>query len=130
MEDGDRWTGCECEYCSNEGDIEHCWALQRITELIKEIEKLKSERKEMKINFNQLRVNIVKDYNELINFLNNSIVVDEDTKVVIPAQELIENVNKLKNNIGILCSVYEKDDPDVQDISNKVSLEEFTFMKG
>lgn len=45
---GDEWDGCECEYCSLQGEPEECWALKRINELKKEIKELKGGKMSIK----------------------------------------------------------------------------------
>jgi hypothetical protein len=129
MEDDEKWTGCECEYCSNEGDVEHCWALQRISELKKEIEKIKSGGK-LEIDFNQLRLDTAKNLNDVISMLNSSIVIDEDMdRVVVPVNEIARHINSLRANIGTLLCIYETDNPDIDNVSEKIKIKEFPFLE-
>lgn len=68
----------------------------------------------MKISFDGLRRNIVRDFNSLVSTIKSA-----------PSADLCDDVNNLRASIGCLLSCYDKDQQpdDFNDLSN-VELEE------
>lgn len=82
----------------------------------------------MEIDFNQLRLNTAKNLNDVISMLNSSIVVDEDMDRVV-VHEIARHINSLRTNISTLLCIYETDNPDIDNISEKIKIKEFPFLE-
>lgn len=71
----------------------------------------------MKVDFNNLRLNIIKDYNAIVGKLNDGIVTDPDMKrVVVPLNDLTRDFDNLRNGLVTLGCLYEEGRDDVRDV--------------
>lgn len=78
----------------------------------------------MQVNFNNLRLNAIKDYNALIKTLNRGLCEDIDmTRVVVPAEDIQRQLDNLRNDLVTLGCLEEPGNPDCQVVlTDKVPL--------
>jgi len=77
----------------------------------------------MNINFNQIRKNLMLEYNLLTRRLNNSICKDTDmARVIVPVRELEKHMNNLQSIIGLIACTFDKGNPEFEDVlgDNKI----------
>lgn len=81
----------------------------------------------MKVDFNVLRKNIIKDYNHIVRSLNQAVVEDEDmNRVVIPVTDLKRTLDTLRNGLITLGCLFEPNDPECSCIlSDDTKVEQF-----
>ena len=68
----------------------------------------------MKMDFNNLHINLAKEYNNIINILNNS---------NIKINNIEESLCNIHNSIGALLACY--DNNEIKDLSDKITLIEY-----
>ena len=72
----------------------------------------------MEVNFNNLRTKTCIAYDRLARKLNSSI--NEDGCVEVPAEEIQDQMDDLKQLIGSIAMCYNKDDPDMIDVFEEI----------
>lgn len=76
----------------------------------------------MKINFNNARIRLAENYNQLINVIKYN--KDENDKIGL---EFLEDaLQLLRYSVGIIISTYNNN-PDFKDLSEEIELEEFNL---
>lgn len=73
----------------------------------------------MKVDFNNLRIQLAYAYDKVCRQLNDNI--DENGDVVIPAIELQDRMDELRRLAIMPCHVYREDDPDFISLSDKIT---------
>ena len=67
----------------------------------------------MEVNFNNLRIKMIRNYNSLIKTLNDAIVTDVDMdRVVAPVNDIKRTLDNLRDGIVTLGCLFEKDNDD------------------
>lgn len=72
----------------------------------------------MKIDFNGVRLHAVRAYSALVKELEMSI--DEDNRIVCGADDISDIMNDLRRTIGDIACSYLPDNPDIQDLTDKI----------
>jgi hypothetical protein len=75
----------------------------------------------MDVNFNNVKINIARDYNALIRALNTNII---DGTVEASVSELRPYLDDLRSGVGGLLACY--DDKDMKNLSEEIDLIEFS----
>jgi len=69
----------------------------------------------VEINFNEFRKKIIREYNNIVKKLNNSICEDTDMdRVIIPVEDLRRNIDNFRNYLIILGCLQEEGKSDCQ----------------
>lgn len=84
----------------------------------------------MKVDFNNLRLNLIREYNALVGELNNAIVEDVDmNRVIVPVTDIVRELDNIRTSLVTLGSLYEEGDEECKvvltdDIKLKIFNEE------
>lgn len=77
----------------------------------------------MQVNFNELRLKTIRDYNMLIKKLNGAICEDVDMdRVIIPVDDLTRVFDNMRENLILIASLYEPNDSDCSCISEPITV--------
>jgi hypothetical protein len=78
----------------------------------------------MNVNFTNLRKSAIASYSALTKKLNMSLCTDVDmVRVIVPVEDIRRDMDRLRDSMATLASLYNKDDPDCQVID--VDIPEF-----
>lgn len=73
----------------------------------------------MKVNMNNLRIDLMLSYKHLVNTLNDHI---EDGYINISVDEIKREIDDLKCDIGLLACCYKEGDKDMKMVRNEVYM--------